>query len=94
MNAVVKLDEDNLHLLMWCVACKNLHVIHVAGENPWEWDGDELKPTINPSILVFAYPNHQPRCHSFVRDGMWQYLSDCEHDMAGQTVPMIPFKDL
>src|SRR5690348_8288385 len=29
------------------------------------------------------------RCHSFLRDGMWQFLSDCSHALAGQTVPMI-----
>lgn len=27
-------------------------------------------------------------CHSFVRDGMIQFLSDCTHPLAGQTVPM------
>lgn len=29
-----------------------------------------------------------PLCHSFVRDGMIQYLSDCTHSLAGQTVEM------
>lgn len=28
------------------------------------------------------------RCHSFVRDGMVQFLSDCTHALAGQTVPL------
>ena len=27
-------------------------------------------------------------CHSFVKDGMIQYLGDCTHSMAGQTVPI------
>lgn len=27
-------------------------------------------------------------CHSFVRDGMVQFLSDCTHALAGQTVPL------
>ena len=33
----------------------------------------------------------QPRdliCHSFVRDGMIEYLSDSTHSLAGQTVPL------
>lgn len=29
-------------------------------------------------------------CHSFVRAGQWQYLDDCTHELAGQTVPMVP----
>lgn len=28
------------------------------------------------------------RCHSFIRDGKIQYLSDCTHELAGQTVEM------
>ncbi len=27
-------------------------------------------------------------CHSFVTDGNIQFLSDCTHDLAGQTVPL------
>lgn len=25
-------------------------------------------------------------CHSFIVDGRWQFLGDCTHDLAGQTV--------
>ena len=28
------------------------------------------------------------RCHSFVTDGNIQYLADCTHELAGQTVPL------
>lgn len=31
------------------------------------------------------------RCHSFVTDGQIQFLSDCTHSMAGQTVPLADF---
>lgn len=27
-------------------------------------------------------------CHSFVRDGKIEFLSDCTHELAGQTVPV------
>lgn len=27
-------------------------------------------------------------CHSFVRDGQIQFLGDCTHELAGQTVPI------
>ena len=29
-------------------------------------------------------------CHSFVRDGQIQFLDDCTHALAGQTVPLQP----
>lgn len=31
--------------------------------------------------------------HSFVRDGQIQFLSDCTHALAGQTVPLKPFDE-
>lgn len=30
-------------------------------------------------------------CHSFVTDGQIQFLGDCTHSLAGQTVPLPPF---
>lgn len=32
-------------------------------------------------------------CHSFIRSGQWQFLADCAHKLAGQTVPMVPVPD-
>lgn len=32
-------------------------------------------------------------CHSFVRDGQIQFLTDCTHSLAGQTVPLPDYKD-
>ncbi len=29
------------------------------------------------------------RCHSFIRNGQWQYLKDCTHELAGKTVDMV-----
>lgn len=70
----------------------------------WEWNGDRDRPTIVPSILRTGvqWPEgehfHKPRhhvaagepifCHSFVTDGNWVFLSDCTHDLAGQTLPL------
>ncbi|MDP1925783.1 MAG: DUF6527 family protein [Thiobacillus sp.] len=36
----------------------------------------------------------EPRvCHSFVTDGRIQFLGDCTHHLAGQTVDLPPFDD-
>lgn len=32
-------------------------------------------------------------CHSFVRDGRIEFLGDCTHALAGQTVPLAPLDD-
>ena len=30
-------------------------------------------------------------CHSYIRDGNIEFLADCTHKLAGQTVPLEPF---
>ncbi|QDZ10502.1 DUF6527 family protein [Devosia ginsengisoli] len=32
-------------------------------------------------------------CHSFVTDGRIQFLGDCSHALAGQTIPLPPFPE-
>ena len=99
-------DAPGRSLWMWCPGCDDAHRITVGDECGWAWDGNETAPTISPSIKVtgvqwdesysFHKPNHlaapgQPIvCHSFVRAGRWEFLSDCTHTLAGQTVPMVP----
>ena len=70
----------------------------------WDYNDDLSAPTISPSIKVegvqweLGHTFHKPRhhvgtgepicCHSFVRAGRWEFLSDCTHDLAGQTVDL------
>lgn len=34
------------------------------------------------------YPGNDIVCHSFIKDGRIQFLSDCTHSLAGQTVDL------
>jgi len=56
------------------------------GTPNWTWNGDINSPTLKPSILT---TNHKLRCHSFVNNGKVQFLDDCTHDLAGQTLDML-----
>jgi hypothetical protein len=50
-----------------------------------------IRPTFEPSILIsIGNGPDAPRlvCHSFVREGKIQFLGDCTHELAGQTVPL------
>lgn len=40
---------------------------------------------------VAWYKKQSIRCHSFVRDGNIEFLADCEHKLAGKTVPLEEF---
>ena len=73
--------------LFHCPGCDEPHPFEVAAPNGqgWTWNGSVDKPTFSPSLLVHGQ-NGMPRCHSFVKDGQIEFLSDCGHELAGQTV--------
>lgn len=59
----------------------------------WQWDGNLEEPTLTPSILSSNGPYSDTGkplgiCHSFLIGGVFQFLDDCTHSMAGQSVPM------
>lgn len=76
-----------------CVGCDDEHVVPTEGPTAWQFNGDVDRPTLSPSILVYERQHMtdagvvtRPRCHSFVRDGRIEYLGDCGHALAGQTI--------
>ena len=69
--------------MIFCPGCKCGHLF----DHRWHFNGDTEKPTFEGSMLVNA-PDPSTRCHSFVRDGMIQFLDDCFHSLKGQTVPL------
>lgn len=80
--------------LVWCHGCESLHRFNVNAPNAftgarWSWNGDAEKPTFSPSLVVES----GVRCHSFLRDGVWEFLSDCTHSIAGQRVPLPDLPD-
>lgn len=73
----------------------------------WEWDGNLEVPSFSPSLLCIDatfYGEERDadghrvmigsgNCHSFVRSGRWEFLTDSGHHLAGQTVDMVPLPD-
>jgi len=61
------------------------------GTGCWTWNGSTDAPTLRPSVLTQGYRGEHVRfrCHSWINDGQAQFLSDCSHDMAGQTVDLL-----
>lgn len=52
----------------------------------WTWDGNLEAPTISPSIMTGR--DSESQCHSFLRGGVLEFLSDCKHVLAGTNVPL------
>lgn len=69
------------YYIFTCPGCEREHNITSEIHT---FNGNFEKPTLTPSVLFV----NKPRCHSFVKDGKIQFLSDCEHALAGQTVDL------
>lgn len=88
-----KVDGGYAH---WCPGCREAHAIHTERPNHcnarWNFDGNVARPTFSPSINIFARDPEgeipDERCHYFLKGGMLEFLGDCTHALAGQTVPL------
>ena len=52
----------------------------------WDWDGNLEAPTLSPSILTRGVG--RAVCHSFLKAGVFQFLTDSTHSLAGRNVEM------
>lgn len=60
----------------------------------WSWNGDTEKPTLKPSVLTRTEDWSSGECikivcHTWINDGKVQFLSDCSHEFAGQTLDLL-----
>lgn len=62
--------------------------LNTAGRALLDAAGDGPTPELTDEHRTMT-----PRCHSFVREGRIQYLDDCDHTLAGQTVDMVTIPD-
>lgn len=95
--------DDSYDALMFaCPGCaatrdgyEGLHMLPITGDASkrptWTFDGNLEAPTLSPSILTRGDWAGIPYvCHSFLRAGGFEFLSDCTHPLAGQTVDLPP----
>ena len=88
---VMDQPEHGQFLGFYCPGCEEAHQIRISGERrpSWIFDGNDEAPTCSPSILVATtWKKEQRRCHSFLRAGKLEFLGDCTHALAGQTVEL------
>jgi len=88
-------NEDEKWIAFHCPGCEESHAIPVKGKRGWAWNGSFDSPTISPSLLVNVggHCPTMPICHSFIKDGFIQFLGDCTHSLAGQTVEIPDYGD-
>lgn len=69
--------------------CPGCDMVHGVGKS-WEFDGNFDLPTFSPSILVRGGDIH---CHSYIKNGMIQFLGDCYHELKNQTIKLPDYED-
>lgn len=52
----------------------------IVTDEKGEWTGEYHRDAAGEPIEL--------RCHTFITDGMVQFLQDCSHELAGQTLPL------
>lgn len=90
------LAKSNGNVYFLCPACGAPHGVNCGdGHGPqWTWNNSVDEPTFSPSLHV-SYPvrygayTHNHVCHSYVTNGKIQFLPDCTHKLAGETVDLI-----
>lgn len=83
---------------LWCPGCQMLHTPtfrcpeHGGPPSGPVWQGDPHSDpfSMEPSLLV---ETEQFRCHSFIRNGWWQFLADSTHGQGGQMIELEPLPD-
>lgn len=88
----------------WRIRCPATGWLRIPRDGRWSFNGDYQHPTFSPSLnQTVGLPGESieqvragrvaERNHCFVRDGRIEYLPDCTHHLAGQTVELPPLTE-
>lgn len=91
----------------WCPGCEDLHMVSDVWQITGAGETLTIEPSILvyerqklinedlewEALLSPENITNAPRCHSFVRNGHIEFLSDCTHKLVGQTVAIPPLPD-
>lgn len=93
LRKVVDGDLEYDCLMFVCPGCQEfggsgLHMLPVNSEGlkkaNWRWDENLEMPTLNPSILTHSGRNQANVCHSYLIEGVFQFLDDSTHSLANK----------
>lgn len=87
-------EATHIRLAMPCPMSDRVLPVIIKGDRKntpcWTWNGDTEKPSLKPSILSRIETSKSLEiCHSFVTDGKVQFLGDCTHEFASQTLELL-----
>lgn len=89
--------KQKLSIWFFCPSCEKLHGL----DEGWGFNGDWHNATFTPSYLTWNDPNPAAkpgrfrdgwRCHSYIKNGHIEFLSDCTHAHANETMLIPEFR--
>lgn len=93
--------QDPDRIIFWCPGCNSHHCVNNRWSFNGDFNKPTFAPSILARGVVPFTSDEYDRvlngeviepipliCHSFVREGKIEYLSDCTHSLAGQTVEL------
>jgi hypothetical protein len=93
-------------MLFWCPGCQEAHAVGPSWTFNGDYERPTFSPSIKVTGKRRITDEEYDRimggekveipdmcCHSFIRDGQIQFLGDCTHALAGQTVPLRSFDE-
>jgi hypothetical protein len=98
-RVVLSVIADGVRRVVFaCPGCGFDHALPIEPRQTpgpaWGWNGSHEHPTLTPSILMRTENRAGPVvCHSFVREGRIEFLGDCTHALADQTVDLPEVSD-
>lgn len=103
-RGVLRIIEGN-QLGFWCPGCEGMHVLDSGWTFDGNYDRPTFSPSVlvtyrhpkghtnaNPAPMGYHGEYVEDRCHSFVRGGNIEFLTDCTHALAGKTIPLEPLQ--
>lgn len=88
--------------LFYCEGCKVHHAVNGTWSFNGDYDKPTFHPSVLVNGVIPITDDEYDRimggekiepmrfiCHSFVENGRIQYLNDCTHELAGQTVDLL-----
>jgi hypothetical protein len=92
----------------WCPGCGEMHVIFANWTFDGNVTSPTFSPSVlitgketvkvngkwtGEWVLDVKGNAVESRCHYFLKEGKLEYLSDCTHKLAGQTIPLPPLPE-
>lgn len=82
----VKIVPVGTKEIQWQIMCPGCNEIHALSPKVHSFNGSFEMPSFSPSLFLNWNPGKV--CHSYVECGKIEFLSDCYHALAGQTVEL------